>query len=597
MSKIHVLSEQLTNMIAAGEVVDRPVNIVKECVENSIDAQATSIDIQVFQGGIDRIIIKDNGHGMDAEDAQLAFMRHATSKISSEMDLFNISTMGFRGEAMPSIASVAHVECTTSTEEQGTRIVYDYGDLVTNETCSCPRGTTIDVSGLFIKTPARFKHLRSVSYEFSIIADIVNKFALSHPDIRFTLSHENHIVFQTTGNGDIQEILYQMYGREVAKNAISFQGENDDFRIQGYAVQPKINRATKYFIFITLNGRLIRHIPIQKAIIEAYSDYLPMNRYPIVVLQISSDTQLVDVNVHPNKWEVRLSKQNEVIPLVQSTIKEALRASLQTVEIKQVKQTPRFEQPKMEFEERPQPQLEIRTEPKQTADIDQGFETYTQVVTPQESIKVQEEVVEPEMEEVKQGPTFFEHLEILSQLHDSYILCSNPEGLVIIDQHAAQERYHYEQLLDLVSQPTTKTQPLMVPIQLDVSMDTLSQIQDINEKISYFGLHFEPFGNDQVLVREIPMWFHDVDQLRFLQDILDYFKQNQDVDILALRHKVIATMACHSSIRFNRKLTMGEMKQVILDLQKCKQPYHCPHGRPTVITMSDSDLRKEFERG
>ncbi len=591
MPKIHVLSEQLTNMIAAGEVVDRPANIVKECVENSLDANAKNIEIEVYQGGIERIIIQDDGIGMDHEDAQLAFMRHATSKIVSEMDLFNIQTMGFRGEAMPSIASVAKVECTTSNGQEGTHIVYDYGDLKVNESVSCPRGTKIDVSGLFIKTPARFKHLRSVSYEFSIIADLVNKFALSHPDVRFSLSHENHIVFQTTGNGNIQEILFQMYGREVAKNAIPFEANNDDFHISGYAVQPKINRATKYFIFITLNGRLIRHIPVQKAIIESYAEFLPPNRYPIVVLQIESDTQLVDVNVHPNKWEVRLSKQNDLISLVQTTIRQQLKQSLQTVEIKQAKSTPVYEQPKIQF---PYP---IKEEPRPVVneEISKGFEDYQKV---EETII--EEIVEEEPEEVievKQGHTFFEHLQILSQLHDSYILCSNPEGLVIIDQHAAQERYHYEQLLEQLDIKESTKQPLMVPLQVDVPANVIAQIDDINEKTEFFGLTFEAFGDDQIIVREIPMWFHDVDQKKFLQDIIDYFIQTQNIDIPSLRHKVIATMACHSSIRFNRHLTVSEMEQVIEDLKKCDQPYHCPHGRPTVITLSDSDLRKEFERG
>lgn len=296
MSKIHVLSEHLTNMIAAGEVVDRPANIVKECVENSMDAHAHVIDVQVYQGGIERIIITDDGDGMDHEDANLAFYRHATSKIQSEDDLFNIGTMGFRGEAIPSIASVAHVDLQTSNGQEGTHIIYDYGKKIEDEKIDCPKGCKIDVSGLFIKTPARFKHLKSVNYEFSIIANLINRLALSHPDIRFTLSHDDHVVFQTTGDGNLKQILYQMYGREVAKNAIPFDAHSDDFHIHGYAIQPKITRATKYFMFLSLNSRLIRSNAIQKAILDAYEDFLPKNRYPIVVLQIESDTQLVDVN-------------------------------------------------------------------------------------------------------------------------------------------------------------------------------------------------------------------------------------------------------------------------------------------------------------
>lgn len=618
MSKIHVLSEHLTNMIAAGEVVERPAGIVKECVENSIDAQAKTIEIEAFQGGIERLIITDDGIGMDKEDAHLAFMRHATSKMHSEEDLFNIHTMGFRGEALPSIASVAKVELNTNDSNESTLVRYSYGELICEESSSCPRGTKIDISGLFVKTPARFKHLKSPSYEFSVIADIVNKMALSHPEIRFKLSHDGRVVFQTSGNGKIQEILYQMYGREVAENAVYFEGKNDDFKIHGYAIQPKINRATKYFMYITLNTRLIRSVPIQKAILDAYSHFLPPNRFPIVVLQIESDAQLVDVNVHPNKWEVRLSKQNDLLELVKNTIRDSLSKSLQTVQIKPKVKTPVFEQETLNF---PYP---VKNERKTESIIEREFkkkEEYEKsydypikidpiikeekIEYPVEEPKVstkpelqkEKSIVEVENEEKAVGYEFFYHLKVIGQLKDSYILCENEEGLVIIDQHAAQERYHYEMLQEALQKPCTNLQPLMLPIQLDVSSNIMSQVNTINEKTSFFGLEFEPFGNDQLIVREIPLWFQDVHEEAFLYDLLDFFEKDNEIDMSKLRKHVLATMSCHSSIRFNRSLTMDEMKQVIEDLKKCKQPYHCPHGRPTVITMSDHDLRKEFERG
>ena len=597
MAKIHVLSEHLTNMIAAGEVVDRPANIVKECVENSIDAHARNIEIAVYQGGIDRIVIRDDGDGMDPEDAQLAFMRHATSKMYTEEDLFNIQTMGFRGEALPSIASVAHVVLETNNGHTGYRIVYDYGQLLTKENVSCPKGTTVDVSGLFIKTPARFKHLKSISYEFSIIANLVNRMALSHPSIRFVLYNEDKKVFQTSGNGNIQEILYQMYGREVAKNAMAFEAANEDYRIHGYAVQPKINRATKYFMYITLNDRLIRSNVIQKAMVDAYSDFMPPHRFPIVVMQIEVDTQLVDVNVHPNKWEVRMSKQGQLVELIKTTLTQTLRSALKTVEVKRAPSTPVYQQQTLYNTQSsisfPYP---VEQSNNQDSVIQESFEQY-QVTEPQPIWQMPEQQPEEPVKESDHGPSFFDHLHVLAQLHDSYILCSNPEGLVIIDQHAAQERYHYEQLLDTLKEPVTQQQALMLPIQIHVSSDLMGQIKTINDKVSFFGLHFEEFGTDRFLLREVPLWFQNVDADAFLQDMMDYFRQHQDVDMAALRKKMLATMACHSSIRFNRPLTMQEMKQVIEDLKKCRQPYHCPHGRPTVITLSDNDLRKEFERG
>ena len=510
MSKIHVLSEHLTNMIAAGEVVERPAGIVKECVENSIDAKAKTIEIEAFQGGIERLIITDDGIGMDKEDAHLAFMRHATSKMHSEEDLFNIHTMGFRGEALPSIASVAKVELNTNDSNESTLIRYSYGELICEESSSCPRGTKIDISGLFVKTPARFKHLKSPSYEFSVIADIVNKMALSHPEIRFKLSHDGRVVFQTSGNGKIQEILYQMYGREVAENAVYFEGKNDDFKIHGYAIQPKINRATKYFMYITLNTRLIRSVPIQKAILDAYSHFLPPNRFPIVVLQIESDAQLVDVNVHPNKWEVRLSKQNDLLELVKNTIRDSLSNSLQTVQIKPKVKTPIFEQETLNF---PYP---IKNERKTESIIEKGFKkkeeyekSYDYPIKTNPSIKEEkieypaelEVLTKPELqkeesiEEIESvekavGYEFFYHLKVIGQLKESYILCENEDGLVIIDQHAAQERYHYEMLQETLNKPCNNLQPLMLPIQLDVSSNIMSQVNTINEKTSFFGLEF-----------------------------------------------------------------------------------------------------------
>ena len=586
MSKIHILSEHLTNMIAAGEVVERPAGIVKECVENSIDAHAKTIEIEAFQGGIERLVITDDGCGMDHEDAQMAFNRHATSKMHSEEELFNIGTMGFRGEALPSIAAVSKVNLETNDGNQGSIIEYEYGQLKRKEIYDCPKGTRIEIEGLFLKTPARFKHLKSVAYEFSVITDLINKMALSFPDIRFVLSHDGRVVFQTSGNGNIQEILYLMYGKEVAENAIPFESSDEDFHIKGYAIQPKINRATKYFMFISLNKRLIRSKYIQNAILDAYSDYLPVNRFPIVVINIDMDTQLVDVNVHPNKWEVRLSKQNQCLSLIRSTLKNTLKKSLQTVE-----KVKKKEPEKIMIQEEIPFSYEIEEKPIIVNESSFGFDTYE---------KVQEvPLIIEEKEEIKEnkGHEFFYHLQVLAQFHESYILCSNQQGLVIIDQHAAQERYHYEQIKKSLEKPCTQLQPLMVPIQINVTTSIMTMISKINEQVQFFGLHFEPFGNDQVIIREIPIWFQDVHEDEFFQDLMDFFMQNENVDMEKLRKHVLSTMACHSSIRFHRSLTMEEMKQVIVDLQKCEQPYHCPHGRPTVITISDQELLKEFERG
>ena len=633
MAKIHVLSEHLSNMIAAGEVVERPANIVKECVENSIDAQATSISIEAWEGGIDKLVITDDGLGMAAEDTALAFVRHATSKILDEDDLFNIQTMGFRGEALPSIAAVAHVELKTNNGQEATEVVYDYGEKIKEEATSCPAGTRIEVTGLFYKTPARFKYLRKSNYEFSVIAELVNKLALSYPHIRFSLSHNGRLVFQTSGKGNILEIIYQMYGKEVASAAEAFDSRTLDFHIHGYAIQPKINRATKYFMFISVNHRLVRSLPLQNAIIDAYHEFMPPNRYPIFLIDIEVDPQLVDVNVHPNKWEIRLTKQNDLVELIRQTIAGLFEEKLKTVEVdpKRVvvsrtsQEEPVVEQPTLALDTET-PRLEkAKTEPvldDMPAPSAQSYEYHKKnfmsmveedpvppaapaqgplvPAAPESTETVMASIAstkEKHAENHALGHDFFDHLRIIGQLKSSYILCENEEGLVIIDQHAAQERYHYEQLRARFLTPTTKTQTLMLPMQVHVSASVMAHVETINDKIAYFGLRFEPFGQDRLLVREVPVWLKQVDEQAFLDDLIAFFMRDLHVDLAKIQKHMIATMACHSSIRFNRNLSMDEMRQVIADLQKCEQPYHCPHGRPTVITLSDGDLRKEFERG
>ena len=334
MGKINRLDEHLSNMIAAGEVVERPMGIVKELVENCIDAHAKNVEIQILQGGIDTITIIDDGDGMDAQDATLAFERHATSKLKEVNDLWNIHTMGFRGEALPSIASVSHVLLRTNNGIDSTEVEINYGKLMSAKPCGTPRGTMIEVKNLFQKTPARFKHLKSPQYEFSLISDVVQKFALSHPEIGFNLSHDGRTIFKTRGNGSLLEVLMQIYGRDTAKTAIQLDGSDNDYKISGYAMQPQFNRATKYYMLMYINGRMIRNYHLQKAIMDAYSHYLPKERYPIVVMNMEMDAQLVDVNVHPSKWEIRLSKEKQLEKLVYETISEALKNQLQVPEVK-----------------------------------------------------------------------------------------------------------------------------------------------------------------------------------------------------------------------------------------------------------------------
>lgn len=672
MGRINRLDEHLSNMIAAGEVVERPSGVVKELIENCIDAQAKRIEIQITQGGIDSIMITDDGIGMDAQDASIAFERHATSKIKEENDLWNIHTMGFRGEALPSIAAVSHVILRTNNGSESSEVEISYGKLLTARPTGTPQGTSIEVRNLFQKTPARFKHLKSPQYEFSLISDIVQKFALAHPEISFYLSHDGKQIFQTKGSNNLQEVVMQIYGRDVAKSAIAIDHKDFDYHINGYAIQPNFNRSTKYYMILFINNRMIRNYHLQKAIIDAYSPYMPKDRYPIVILNIQMDAQLVDVNVHPSKWEIRLSKEKQLEKLLYTALDEALKKELQVVQAEIKKDKEKLEIPSLQFTyersdslvtlhdeindsfvnpkdippldmdalrkemEKPIPEKVRAESVKHVADPQEYIVEDKKIQYPQPSRPVIEKVeycdknnlISLDKNDISQGETqkknvvelqkykvespmdsndapkkkseavhqSLPQMEVIGQFHNSYILAQGEEGLYIIDQHAAQERYHYEVIRNKILSGNNDVQPLLIPISIDAGTVAIAQLDAINESFSAIGIELEIFGDTSFVVRQLPTWMQDIEEVEFLQDMIDGWIKDQEVNAEKLRHLAIATMACHSSIRFHRSLTFEEMKQVILDLEKCEQPFHCPHGRPTFICMSDKQLVKEFLR-
>lgn len=669
MGRINRLDEHLSNMIAAGEVVERPSGVVKELVENCIDAKATRIEIQITQGGIDSIIITDDGVGMDHEDAKIAFERHATSKLKEEADLWNIHTMGFRGEALPSIAAVSQILLRTNNGEESTEVSIHYGEVKQVRPTGTPQGTMIEVRNLFQKTPARFKHLKSPQYEFSLISDIVQKFALSHPEISFYLSHDGKQIFQTKGTNNLQEVMMQIYGRDVAKSAVAIDFGDYDYQITGLIAQPNFNRATKYYMTLFINHRMVRNYHLQKAIIDAYSAYMPKERFPIVVLNIEMDAQLVDVNVHPSKWEIRLSKEKQLEKLIYTALDDALKEDFQVVQAEVKKPKEKLEIQELEFiyerdpkltqlhkevnegfehpEELPPldfkkiqeniaepipektrkpidyssinvPAREVREEeivyPQNSRPVIQKVEyneekqpislsktTISQLIEEQkpeikvEQIEQEDEVKQEEVQAVPRNASL-PQMEVIGQFHNSYIIAQGEAGLYIIDQHAAQERYHYEVIKEKILSGNNDKQPLLLPISIETTATAISQIEDLNTAFASLGIELEVFGNTTLVVRDLPTWIQDTDEPAFLQDLIDLWLKDGEIDETKLRHLAIATMACHSSIRFHRSLSLDEMKQVIKDLGKCEQPFHCPHGRPTFICMSDAQLVKEFLR-
>ena len=597
MGKIHQLDTQTANMIAAGEVVERPMGVVKELVENAIDAGSTRITVSVIDGGMTKITVRDNGIGMDSEDALNAFKRHATSKIKGQNDLFDIHTLGFRGEALPSIASVSKVTLTTSDGNDSTRVQIEYGEIKNAGNYPCDEGTEISVEGLFYRTPARLKHLKSGSYENTLIQDVIVKFAFSYPAIAFTFISNDRISFQTTGKGNLLEVIYQAWGREAGENAIAVDFSDYDYHVTGYIVKPSLTRVSRNCMHVFLNGRMVRTFRLYKSILDGYEDFIVKGRNPLVVLNVEMDPQLLDVNVHPSKWEVRISKENQLEYLIKDNIREALKSTILA------------------------PVAEVKAAVQKVSVEPIFFDTNSALVTPfvakkedlvtpivetkpietikEENIKpvIQEEIKEEKIIEEKEiQHEKLPEMTVIGQLHEKFILCSTEKGLAILDQHACQERVHYEELLQKLDETTPVMMELLVPISILAGNDLVERVDEINASISDMHFQFEPFGRDTFIVRSVPMWMKEIEEERFLQDVIDNFKNDRDSKYARMEKKKIATMACHSSIRFNRTLSLDEMKEVVKQLYKCQNPYHCPHGRPTFIILDEKELTKEFLR-
>ena len=580
MGIIQRLDEQLSNMIAAGEVIERPMAVVKELVENALDAKAHFIEVKITQGGIDSIEVLDDGVGMDASDAQLAFERHTTSKITSKEQLFAPEFLGFRGEALPSIASVSDVVLKTSKDDVGTYINIAYGKIVQVRSHSARTGTHIRVEGLFRKTPARFKHLKSANYEAALIIGLLEKFSLSRPDVAFKLSDETKVLLNTSGTNQMLEVLASSFGNRIARLAHEFTLNDYDFTIQGVWVDPQEHRSNNKGILIFINNRIVRSWYLQKAIVEAFLPYIPAHRYPVCVVNLKMDAHLVDVNVHPSKWEVRLSKEQQAFYLILDGLS---------------KQLSEFVHPKEHIEKKE----ELLREQTQLFNINHYPENKQVNLEVKETIPsyFKEEVAESKPIQTisnERHPTF-PHLDLIGQMHGRYILASSEDDLYIIDQHAAKERINFELILNQINDNQDQFD-LLIPIEIECSSSFMERFDEFKSILDSLHLHIEPFSLTSYIVRSIPLWLNQNDLSRFMQDVMDRFLSESQINQEVLRESVIATMACHRSIRFNQALTQADMRHIIDELSVCKQPYHCPHGRPTLVKQNAQSLWKDFER-
>lgn len=587
--KIKQLDDILANKIAAGEVIERPANVVKELVENSIDAKSSKIDIIIEDGGMELIEIIDNGSGMDDEDAKLCFSRHATSKIKNDQDLFCIQTLGFRGEAIPSIASISHFVLKTSNGKQGSTVIYEFGKFIEQKQSDLNRGTHISVTKLFQNVPARLKYVKSVNAEFAHIQNYVERLSLSHPDIAFTLIHNHKLTFKTNGNGQLLEVIHQIYGLSVVKNMLSVSFGNNEFKVEGYVGKIEVNRASKNHIITMVNHRIVKNQIAIDAINSAYRRYLSDNRYPIAIVNIEIDPYLVDVNVHPSKLEVKFSKEIELKELMIDGISRALDHINLTYQVKQEKPVfkPQLDQLDLDIDFK---QEEYQEKPISVKDI-KKYEVKKPII--------QHQYIE---EDTKEVPTQSRPLKemkkkifVKAQIHGTYIVGEDETGMYLIDQHAAQERINYEYYLDRFSHVDMTMRDLLIPITVEYPLSECMIIEERKELLKEVGIHLEPFGNGFIL-KQLPMWMNQINEHIFLEDMIQQVLKDNKIDLLSLQEHAIATLSCKASLKGNTHLSIEGMQNIVDRLMRCDNPYVCPHGRPTIIHYSSYELEKLFKR-
>lgn len=615
MQKIRQLDDILANKIAAGEVIERPANVVKELVENSIDANSSKIDVIIEEGGLKLIQVIDNGDGMDKEDALLCFSRHATSKIKDDQDLFCIQTLGFRGEAIPSIASISHFELKTSTGQIGTSVVYEYGKYIENKESDSKKGTNIKVEKLFQNVPARLKYVRSTNAEFANIQTYLERLSLSHPDIAFLLVHNGRTIYKTNGNGNLLEVISNIYGLNVAKAMIPVDFGDDEFHITGFISKIDVNRASRNHMITMVNSRVVRNKVSIDSIKNAYSRYLAEKRYPITILNIEIDPYLVDVNVHPSKLEVRFSKEMKLKELIYQGNSEALANVNLTYNAVADYKKPKvnIEQPAFEFNYDVEDEIDPILKSIDNENInhvdDKNNETFdnieNEVVDKENNYNlVQEQNIEYIVPDKQVVETKVESREKLmkkkllvkGQVHGTYIICEDETGMYLVDQHAAQERINYEYFLDKYQHLNLSMRDLLVPITLEYPLSEFLIIEERKQLLSQVGINLEVFGNCGYVIKQLPLWMQNIDEQVFIEDMVDQVLKDNKVDVVKLQDHAIATLSCKASLKGNTHLSNEGMQNIIDNLMRCDNPYVCPHGRPTLVYYSSYEIEKLFKR-
>lgn len=636
MSKIQVLPEAIANKIAAGEVIERPSSVVKELVENSIDAGASQIAVEIRNAGKKLIRVVDNGSGMNKDDAKLAFERHATSKISSAEDLFAIHTLGFRGEALPSIASVSKLQLVTRTGDSlsGIKIEMDSGKLIGITDAGAPIGTTISIHDLFFNTPARLKFLKSDFTEISQITTIVTHLALAYPGISFRLLLDGKEIFHSTSVTDLRDRVVAVLGKETEKELLKMESEESGLKVIAYIGRPSLTRKNWFSLLVFVNGRFISNRSINNAVYEGYHGFLMVGRYPVGVLFLQIDPKDVDVNVHPTKREVRFVNEKRVQELIVSAVKKTLQ---QTQLIPEIKTTTPSDSPSLtkegeggrskdfkrpDFNQQIQQALQSRQQPLPTLStppsppvptsspvgatgrsplqnptVPQAKEKERKRKRPSCAAESEESTVDFIESQRPISDTNFPDLFPLAQLDETYIICRSGDDLLIVDQHAAHERVLFDKLLPKMEQTTPNIQHLLIPVNVELSARESALLQEYLGDIQAMGMEIDSLGGNTFTIRAIPQLVEHADYREILLDLLDTFSNlNNRLPTDQLRYKMAAVMSCRAAIKAGDSQNKSEWMTLVKQLQQTQHPYTCPHGRPTVIRLTKSELEKRFKR-
>lgn len=628
MGNIRELDQSTINQIAAGEVVERPSSIVKELMENSIDAGASMISVEIEEGGTKSIRITDNGKGIEKDDVRIAFLRHTTSKIKTALDLLSVSSLGFRGEALSSIAAVCQVELLTRTASnmEGIRYRIEGGKEVGYEEIGIPVGTTFIVNNIFFNTPARRKFLRTAQTESGYVSDIVEKIALSHPEISISFKSNGKVRVHTSGNGSLKDVIYSIYGREITENIIEVNDENDFMKITGFIGKAIVSKGNRTYENYFINGRYIKSNIISKAIEDGYKFILMQHKYPFTVLNFEINPEFLDVNVHPSKMELRFRKSEKIYPMISECINDALiekpniidvKMEKETIQKKSIKYTPEpFEMKRQHIlgdEEEIDSVYGNIVREETTYNQPAGMPSFMKETISSKNPEVgkisedipnivDETVAKPVQQEVTDVYDNFlsdiakpKH-KIVGQVFDTYWIVEYNEKMYIIDQHAAHEKVMFESLMEKLKTKQIHTQMINPPIILSLSMNEADLISRYLENFKEIGFDMEPFGGQDFTVRGVPSDLYTLDSQEVLMEIIDSLSNESgkmSPDILTDK---IASMSCKAAVKGNSRMSFQEADELITQLLSLENPYNCPHGRPTIISMSKYELEKKFKR-